>query len=246
MTAPDGGEHHDRRVREIAHDLNNVLGLISAYAALIERAVWNLDRAEAHHEVQAIVDDIAQVAWSVEAAAELTRRLVRPDHDGPVAAFELNELVADITERFARAAGTGFDHRLVLDGRRLFVAADRHELGQALMNVLLNAAQAMPRGGEVVVATHLDAEADTGAAVVRIEVRDTGIGMDPDQVAEAFEPFRTAASRPGGAGLGLTVVRAVLARVGGAVELRSVPGSGTTVVMTVPIAAVERDAPGGG
>src|SRR5581483_1224420 len=208
----------------IAHDFNNLLQVIGGYgAALRDR----LGAAEAE-----------EICKASARAAELTRQLLsfarRETAERRV--LDANEVVADVATMLDRVIGEHVRLRIEADERGCGVLGDRAELEQVLVNLAVNARDAMARGGDLVVAT------SAGAGEVRLSVGDTGTGMNRDTLARAFEPFFTTKGPGRGTGLGLAIVARVAEQWGGRVEVVSAPGEGTTVTLVLPQVAV-RPAP---
>ncbi len=216
-----------------AHDFRNALNVILASAAGV-RATWSREA------IEACLDDIQQVS---EAASQTARQLLafgRPD-DG-----EQRCLPAAVASEVARTLARVLPPGITVETRTVPsdpVAMGAGVLGQALLNLALNARDAMPGGGSLV----LEVGPDRGSGEVTIEVADSGRGMDPSTAARATEPFFTTKPPGLGTGLGLAMVRDVVARAGGAVEIESAPGRGTRVRLRLPVARGEgrRDPPGG-
>ncbi|HEY7678361.1 MAG TPA: ATP-binding protein [Candidatus Methylomirabilis sp.] len=128
------------------------------------------------------------------------------------------------------------------DPPRIRLRADRQRLQEALLNVLLNAVQAMPQGGKVRLQTSLEGGGGDGPLGVAIQISDTGPGVPPEQAERIFKPFYT--TRPDGTGLGLAVVRQVVEEHGGSVAVRCSPGEGATFVVRLPLGGEGRNAAG--
>ncbi len=222
----------------IAHDCNNLLSAIEGHAELI------LSGLSARDPIRADVDEIARAATR---AAALTRQLltVGAPPAQPVELVEITELVEDV-ERLLRGmladeCELWIEHA---DGK-LAVAADRGQLEQVVVNLLLNARDATSRGGTIRLQTGralLDADRNRGGVrlgagrYARIAVLDTGAGMAPNVLERAFEPYFSTKERDRGTGLGLPTAQAIVVRFGGAIELESEPGAGTVVTVYLPFA----------
>jgi signal transduction histidine kinase len=165
---------------------------------------------------------------------------------------DLNRLIADLTLLAGGTLGRGVQVRSNLADDLWPVFADAGQLGAALLALWLNARDAMPRGGELRIGTanaRVTAPVAAGPAsdglppgdYIRIVIADTGIGMAPDVLARAFEPFFSTKGQ-GAAGLGLTQVHALARQIGGAVRAASTQGQGTEVVLLLPRAPAETDA----
>ena len=214
----------------IAHDFNNMLTAILGYAALVATGLEG-DALESQR----------QVLHAAERASDLTRRLLafarpalvdaRPvDVDRALReAFPMVQRL--VPERIALALETGAG---------AFVLIDPVELEQVLLNLVVNAADAIADTGEVTVATSCVGDPASGVASVRLRVADTGSGMDAAVRGRIFDPFFSTKGFGDGTGLGLTTVRTIVARAGGTIELDTRPGRGTTFDVLLP--AVEPSA----
>ncbi|QEL17624.1 PAS domain S-box protein [Limnoglobus roseus] len=230
----------------VAHDFNNLLTVINGYAALI------LEEVAAGDPVRDLIGEIKQAG---DRAADLTRQLLafsrqqllRPR---PLA---LNDEVAGVAQMLRRVIGE--DVALVLrPGPALpSVRADRGQVGQVLMNLAVNARDAMPTGGTLTIgtsavtleaATTRDGEAVRPGPYVQLSVADTGTGMTDEVRRHAFEPFFTTKEQGKGTGLGLATVYGIVKQSGGHVEVESAVGAGTTVRVYLPAAVAEAGAEG--
>ena len=222
----------------IAHDFNNVLQAIEAAADLIERRPdpQNLPRyLKMAREASKRGSAISRRLLSFSRRAEL-----EPE---PVETLRLLDEIAGVVRR---TAGGGLAVRVECAADAPPVLADRRLLETALLNVAVNAREAMNDAGEFVIAAraeaHTEAEASRYAvqlrpgAYVRIELRDTGRGMDAEVMARAVEPFFSTKPRGQGAGLGLSMARGFIQQSGGALRIESAPGEGATVAVWLPVA----------
>jgi PAS domain S-box-containing protein len=226
----------------VAHDFNNLLMVMSA-GALFARSALPPD-APARQ-------DLADVDAAVSRAAALTRQLLAFSRQQVLRLerLELNRVVANVERMLSRVIGE--DIRLVTDLARDLapVRADTGQLEQVLMNLAVNARDAMPAGGTLTLAT---ANVRVGAGgearfpglqpgdYVALRVRDTGMGMDAATQARIFEPFFTTKEPGRGTGLGLATVYGIVQQSGGHVYVESAPGAGTTLTVVLPAA---EDAP---
>jgi PAS domain S-box-containing protein len=225
----------------VAHDFNNLLGVILNYSELIGRVV----------DDRSVQDDLAEIRTAAERGAALTRQLLNFARQDAVQSvpLDLNDVVRGLGPMLERTVGERIALHVTLADSPLVAEADRNQLEQVIVDLVLNAHDAMPDGGELTVT--LDrAPTDAGHAVgdVTIRVSDTGSGMAPDVVKRAFEPFFTTKDRARGSGLGLASVYGVARRNGGDVQIDSVVGSGTAVTVRLPGSALvprvdETDAP---
>jgi PAS domain S-box-containing protein len=225
----------------IAHDFNNILCAILGYSSLLrERAT---DPAT------------ERTARAVEEAAvrgsEITRRLLGVARESPAETEEVD--AAEVLADCARIARETFDRRVEveLDAAPGLprVRGRTSDLHQAVLNLCINARDAMPRGGRLRLAASLSAAGPRRppglappAAWVRIDVEDEGEGMDAETLARIFEPFYTTKRRGQGTGLGLYMVHTTVQSHGGAVDVESAPGRGTAFRIFLPAGA----AAGGG
>jgi PAS domain S-box-containing protein len=205
----------------IAHDFNNLLTVIAGYAELLRA---NLDASDPR---SADVDEIRRAAHR---ASLLTRQLLtfsRRDAVRPTL-LDLNALVREVGVLIRRLIGE--DVQLILDPAPgvLPLVADRSQLEQVLMNLAVNARDAMPHGGKLSIRTGA-----SGDQVV-LGVADTGTGMPPDVVSRIFEPFFTTKEMGKGTGLGLSTVYGIVKGAGGEVSVESDVGTGTVFTITLP------------
>ena len=206
----------------VAHEINNPLSVILGYAKLMRRAPELASR----DELVAIEDEARQCQRIVQELLDLAR-----PNQLELAACDLGELVR--TE-VARLEETG-----VLAGRHVTspshtvsVNADEDKLRQVVANLVLNAAQATPEGGSIII------ELSSGAEHVAIDICDTGAGMSPDVLARVFEPFFTTKRR--GTGLGLAIAQAIADAHGGRIEIESDVDRGTRARVILPLRYPER------
>jgi two-component system, cell cycle sensor histidine kinase and response regulator CckA len=209
----------------IAHDFNNLLAVIASYAGFLRETVEPGSQA---------AEDVEQILAASQAANELTRRLLlfSRRRSGNPEMVDLTAVVADTEQLLQRALGEPIELRTRVEPDLWPVRADRAQLEQVLMNLAINARDAMPEGGFLTIEAVNLAAADGDA--VRLTVTDTGTGM-PEEVADrAFEPFFSTKPAAEGRGLGLATVYGIVRGAGGTVELRSEPGLGTTVTVQLP------------
>jgi nitrogen-specific signal transduction histidine kinase len=223
----------------IAHDFRNVMAAIGGQNEML------LDALPPDSPLRRRGEAIRKAtSWG----ERLTRELLaagRPQPPGPAVA-DLNAVVAGVVRTLQPLLGDDIELAVELDPAVGVVAVRAAALEQVAMNLILNARDAMPAGGRLLVSTALEAHANgagpQSSPVLR--VRDTGIGMDEATRARAFEPYFTTKSGGKGTGLGLSTVHEVVTRHGGHVEITSMPGQGATFTVTLPRAAA-RGAPAG-
>ena len=219
----------------IAHDFNNLLQVITGNAYFARESVPADSSA---------VADLVQIQAAAERAAALTRQLLAFSrqqvlHPAPV---ELDDIVADMEEMLERTLGEQIALATQLEGG-IVVNADRHQLEQVIMNLAVNARDAMPDGGVLLIETRrvqVGQERAGGSAEVppgeyaALIVRDTGIGMDAATRARIFEPFFTTKPLGVGTGLGLSMVHGIVHQSGGTISVESTPGIGTAFTVLLP------------
>ncbi len=218
----------------IAHDFNNLLTIV----------LGNLELLEPMLGAQEERDLLRRAADAAQMGARLTSRLLsfaRRRHLAP-AVLNLNDLVLGIAELLKRSLGERITLSTVLAVRLWPTLADPSEVENAVLNLAINARDAMPEGGKLVIETRnvtIDdaaAKLEPGLAAgdyVRIAVADTGTGMSADTLKRVFEPFFT--TKEGrGTGLGLSTIYGFARQSGGHVTIRSAPGAGTTVSLYLP------------
>ncbi len=220
----------------IAHDFNNMLAVVIGGLDMIERRIA-AGRGDVGRYVEAAKDGATR-------AAALTQRLLAFSRQSPLSPepVEGNRLIADLTELLTRTLGEPIAVETVLSAGLWRAEADRGQLENAIVNLAVNARDAMPDGGKLTIETanaHVGddyaREADMAAGqYVMIAVTDTGTGMAPDVLAKAFEPFFTTKPVGRGTGLGLSQVFGFVRQSRGHVRIYSEPGVGTTVRLYLP------------
>ena len=210
----------------VAHDFNNLLGVVLNYTALIESAV----------DDRLVEADLGKIRAAVERGAALTRQLLtfaRRDvvHAEPL---ELTEMIRGLGPMLVRTIGEDIGLRLEVGDLPLITVADRGQMEQIVVNLALNARDAMPEGGVLTIRLEESASDVRDLDDVILRVADTGTGMTPAVMARALEPFFTTKERGLGSGLGLATVYGIVRRSGGDVSLTSDLGSGTTVAVRLP------------
>ena len=226
----------------IAHDFNNLLTVISGNLEMIERRLQDGRLRELLQEAQAAADDGARLTSQLLAFGRrqaLHARLT-----------DIGQLVSKFTDLLRRTLGETIELQTVVTGRTLTALVDTTQLQNALLNLALNARDAMPRGGRLrveIARIHLDADYVRMYPQVRlgdyvlISISDTGAGMSEDVKQRAFEPFFTTKSVGAGTGLGLSMVYGFARQSGGHVQLYSELGEGTTVRLFLPTAQAEAE-----
>jgi two-component system, cell cycle sensor histidine kinase and response regulator CckA len=221
----------------IAHDFNNLLAAVNLTAEMLRSSV---PAGSEQHEQATHIIDIASSATALTA-----RLLVFARKDDPAPRrVDLNAVVRRADDLLARTLGEHVRRRLDLVDRECFVEVDPARLEQVVVNLAVNARDAMPEGGRLHIGTDVVelGEEDQGSfhtrapgAHVVLTVTDEGTGMPPDVRARAFDPFFTTKARGHGTGLGLAMVFGVAAQAGGGTWLYSEPGQGTVVKVALPL-----------
>ena len=220
----------------IAHDFNNLLTVIQGYGQLLAENASDVKQAS----------EIREVLQAADRASLLTRQLLalsRQQVLDPVA-LDLNAVVKDLMSLVRRLIGADIELVVTLGARIGTVLADKGQLEQVIMNLVVNARDAMPRGGRLIVET-TDVEIATAAVIegvgvgpgryARLSVRDTGSGMSEETKSRIFEPFFTTKERGKGTGLGLSTVYGIVTQSGGHIRVQSELGAGSVFDVWLPI-----------
>jgi PAS domain S-box-containing protein len=209
----------------IAHDFNNLLTVINATAELA---------ASGLHESDPLRQDLEEIGRAGQRAAALTSQLLtfsRKQILNPTV-LEPGALVAGMQSMLQRLLGEDVELSVAIDEGAGSIRADRGQLEQAIMNLAVNARDAMPRGGTL--ALDVRPCGDDGWPSVAISVRDTGTGMDEATRQHLFEPFFTTKEPGKGTGLGLSTVYGIVRQSGGTIAVDTAPGRGTTFRLCFP------------
>jgi PAS domain S-box-containing protein len=219
----------------VAHDFNNLLSVILGAVETLGKALASYDPLQ---------EEVTDIRDAVGRGATLTRQLLifgRKEVRAP-GLLDINEVVAGVERLLMRVLGSSVKIELRRDVERAPVVADSAQIEQVLVNLAINARDAMLRGGTLTIRTGEETLDPSAAAVldvipgpyVTIDVEDNGVGMDEATRNRAFDPFFTTKGPAQGAGLGLATVYGIVRQSGGAVSLRSVPGDGTHVRIHLP------------
>lgn len=222
----------------VAHDFNNLLTAILGYGNLL------MDQIDSRDERHDLVKEIINAA---ERSAVLTRQLLTFSRKQIMEAtiFNLNKIVADMEKMLRRLIGEDIQFAIDLDHSIRDICADRGHIEQVLMNLVVNARDAMPSGGRLVIKTKniLVADGDViekylpAGEYVCLSVEDNGIGMDEELMQNIFEPFFTTKDVSKGTGLGLSVVYGIVKQHGGWINVSSRPDEGASFRIYLPAAA---------
>jgi PAS domain S-box-containing protein len=234
----------------VAHDFNNLLGVISNYAAFVSEEVA---KDPPQVQWQAVREDIEQVEKAAERAASLTHQLLAFARREVVQprVLNLNDLVAGLERLLVRTLGEHVElvTRLAPDLGPTLV--DGGQIEQVLVNLAVNARDAMPTGGMLTLETANTRVDETYATdrpnlapgrYVSLKISDTGVGIPKDVIERVFEPFFTTKPKGEGTGLGLATVYGIIAQAGGTTRIYSEPGMGTTLTVLLPITESSDDA----
>ena len=223
----------------VAHDFNNLLTIIGGYGRMILDQLAPTDRARGSMELILNAADRAAVLTS-QLLAFSRRQVVQPK------ILELNHVVSNLEKMLSRVIGEHIELRTVLDPHLCRVKADSGQIEQILMNLAINARDAMPDGGVLTIETApapwrrasetLDPPPSPHA---RLSVVDTGTGMDAQTRGRIFEPFFTTKGRGKGTGLGLSTVYGIVKQHGGDIVVDSEPGAGARFHLYFPAVAEE-------
>ena len=239
----------------VAHDFNNLLAVILSYASFVSEELVTPSGPDWPDRLDAARSDLRQITLAAERAAGLTRQLlafarrevVRPQ------VLDLGHVITGVQELLHRTLGEHIELITTLDDDLWPVLADPGQLEQVLVNLAVNARDAMPGGGTLTIDTsNITVDADTVDADtvaggsrapqgqnVRLRISDTGVGIPADVLEHVFEPFFTTKQDGSGTGLGLATVYGILAQAGGQIQIYTEPGMGTTFTITLPVTAQE-------
>ena len=211
----------------MAHEFNNLMTIVLA----------SLERAAAEENATRRAKQIERAIWGAQRTARLTSQMLsfarRQFHDNKL--LDIGELLRDFDNIMDQMAGDRVRVTLDIPAEPFFAAIDAGQLELALLNLIRNAADAMPRGGEIIVRTRpCNFDTAAGTAGIEIMVIDAGVGMAATVAQRATEPFFTTKERGKGTGLGLSMVNGFVEQSGGRLEIDSTPGMGTAVRLIFP------------
>jgi PAS domain S-box-containing protein len=221
----------------VAHDFNNLLMIISGYAELIQSD---------DSEKSVVIERVGHIAEAARKAATVTNQLLAFSRTQPeqLGVVDVNSLLGELGSIIPRLVGGTIQCSIKCGPALGSVSIDRGEIEQVLLNLVVNARDAMPGGGKLMIETaQVDVDETyveqsvrlTPGSYARIVVSDTGIGMNEATKARLFEPFFTTKERGHGTGLGLSIVLGIVKRSGGGVWVYSVQGKGSAFKIYLPI-----------
>jgi PAS domain S-box-containing protein len=219
----------------VAHDFNNLLSVLSSGLEVLE-----LQRGEGANRSDARV--IESMRRAIDRGARLTQQLLAFARQQPLQAEtrNINRIISGFETVLRRAGNPTIEFDIALDRKTLNATIDSARFESALLNLVVNARDAMPAGGQLKIATagvtlgEREAGSLPAGEYVRVTVSDTGTGMPPDVIARAFEPFFTTKEVGKGTGLGLSQVYGFIRQSGGEVVIDSKEGEGTTISIYLP------------
>lgn len=222
----------------VAHDFNNLLSVILGYSQMVG------DQLEGSASLRA---DVREIEVAVRRASELTSQLLAFSRQGmqKPRVIDLGDVIRGMEKMLARLLGVDIELAVRRERGLSPVFADRGQIEQVIMNLVLNARDAMPRGGRIQIeVSSVDLDLDhaevyvdvTPGPYVRLAVSDTGEGMDAATRARVFEPFFTTKEQGKGTGLGLSTVWGIVTQTGGHITVSSEPGAGARFEVYLPLA----------
>jgi two-component system, cell cycle sensor histidine kinase and response regulator CckA len=219
----------------IAHDFNNLLTAMMGYTQ------FALDALDGQPAIRA---DLEEVLHATHRATSLTRQLLTFARKQlmETQTFDLNALLLEMEKLLRRVIGEDIELITQVAPEPALISADPGQIEQVILNLAINARDAMPDGGQLWIATRHAAgaapggalQAAEGAGSIVLTLRDTGTGMPPEVRARAFEPFFTTKELGKGTGLGLATSYGIVQQHGGAIEIESEPGQGTAIIIHLP------------
>jgi PAS domain S-box-containing protein len=232
----------------VAHDFNNLLAAILNYVGFVSEEIGaeiEIRPADGRERLNAVLNDVAQIGAAAERAAVLTHQLLSfaRREVRVLEVLDVNGIVSEVESLLRRTLGEHVTLATHAAPDLNAVRADRGQIEQILLNLAVNARDAMPNGGTLSVDTeNFTVDGDYAAlhpvvesgSYVCLRVTDTGAGMDQETLDRAFEPFFSTKPKDKGTGLGLATVYGIVSQTGGLVELQSEVGVGTTVMILIP------------
>jgi signal transduction histidine kinase len=230
MKQVEGGPRYESFAQltgHVAHDIVNMVMIVLTYT---DQLAKKLDRADPAQ------DDVREIRTAAERAAGLTRELMtfaRRQAPAP-AVIDLHELILRFETLIRGVAGDAVSVEVSLGATLPRVFGERGDLEQTLLNLAINARDAMPAGGALTIITQDVVSGQASRPHVEVLVSDTGVGMDEATRGRVFEPFFSTKGSSAGTGLGLSIVAWVVAAMGGSIAVESAPGAGATFRILLP------------
>ncbi len=211
----------------LAHEFNNLMTIV----------LGNLERLDGEVNSERGLRSIERATWGARRAAKLTDQMLsfarRQFHDNQM--LDVNATLANCDSILDQMAGTGVTVKLALADEAMMASVDPSQLEMALLNLVRNAADAAPRGSDIVIGTRARRQdGPEGRPSVEISVADQGSGMTPEVAQRALEPFFTTKPLGKGTGLGLSMVKGFVEQSNGQLELQTTEGAGTTIRLVFP------------
>jgi two-component system cell cycle sensor histidine kinase/response regulator CckA len=230
----------------VAHDFNNILSVIVGYSELLLARTWLDDDVRV---------EVGEILRAGEHAGRLTRQLLAFARRQPSEprVLSVNALVEDLSRMLARLIGEDIHMHTVLEPNLGLVRVDRGQIEQVIVNLAVNARDAMPNGGQLAIETRnarVSPDSDEVAHAgfkpgdyMVLSIRDTGAGMSEEVRAQALEPFFTTKELGRGTGLGLAMCYGIVSKAGGYLTIDSAPAQGTTMAIYLPSVEAPLDPP---
>ncbi|WP_313617652.1 sensor histidine kinase [Agrobacterium sp.] len=211
-----------RMTHQVSHEVGNMIGIITGSLGLLEREAGFNDRQKRH---------IARIRKAADRGRSLASSMLTVGSQQPIHAqrIDVASLLRGMADILEIAVGSKCHIALHLNEELPTIPLDPALLEQSILNLCLNAAAAMPRGGLISIS------ASSNRDILTIDVTDEGIGMTPEAIDKAFEPYFTTREEHGGAGLGLAMVYGFVRQSGGEAHIHSVVGQGTSIKLLFPI-----------
>jgi two-component system cell cycle sensor histidine kinase/response regulator CckA len=220
----------------VAHDFNNLLTVINSFGQMVHDGLPSNDPLR---------EDVDEIIKASNRAASLTRQLMAFSRQQVLEPRKcrLNDIVTDMDAMIRQLVGKSVEIQLALAPDVAFVMADPTQIEQVILNLCVNARDAMPHGGRINIVTkdiRLDAalakeySVERAGSYVSIAVSDSGTGMDADTKSRIFEPYFTTKGPENGTGLGLATVYGIVKQSRGEISVQSEPGQGTTFTILLP------------
>ena len=232
----------------VAHDFNNLLSAIINYSDFVQDHLSSALEDRAGPDWPGLMADVGEIKKAAHQGSGLTKRLLafaRREEVHPTL-FVINEVISDVRHLLRRTIGEHIELTTSLCAGLHPIKADRGQIEQVIMNLAVNARDAMSEGGTLTITTeNVDLERSDVAArpgvepgpYVLVKVTDTGTGMSPEVMARVFEPFYSTKPTGSGTGLGLATAYGIIQQAGGQIEIASTEGKGTTFSVLLPASA---------